>query len=222
MVILPVSAQTPRVAVALVAALSVALERLLVSVRQQVPVEMILTLERLVTHRAEVLPLVTVGQPVLGQRRGVPEHLVAQVALLGTHFGLEAAHAAEGGRGGWRRGREDIEEAGGLVSVAGGGAGAEHGDWFCACVVVTGRGEAGPRPRGGPGADGQGRQLRRDSCDSCILRLGDAEQHVIDLAQLRLDAGLVVAQVQGGEVQGGGDGGRLRGVTCSVQPGPSG
>ena len=89
-------------------------------------------------------------------------------------------------------------------------------------MVVTGRGEAGPRPRGGPGADGQGRQLRRDSCDSCILRLGDAEQHVIDLAQLRLDAGLVVAQVQGGEVQGGGDGGRLRGVTRCVQPEPSG
>ena len=51
---------------------------------QQVTVQVILSLERFVTNVAKVLSLVTVGQTVLGKSGGVPEHLIAQVALLWT------------------------------------------------------------------------------------------------------------------------------------------
>lgn len=45
---------------------------------------MILALKGLVAHCAQVLPLVAVGQPMLGQRGRVAEHLVAEAALLGA------------------------------------------------------------------------------------------------------------------------------------------
>ena len=51
---------------------------------QQVPVQVVLSLERFVTNVAKVLSLVTVGQTVLGKSGGVSEHLIAQVALLWT------------------------------------------------------------------------------------------------------------------------------------------
>ena len=65
--ILSMTPKTPGVTVTLVASLCITLEWLLVSVRQQMSVEMILALECLVTHRAEILPLITVRQSVLGK-----------------------------------------------------------------------------------------------------------------------------------------------------------
>lgn len=65
MVILSMTPKTPGVTVTLVASLCITLEWLLVSVRQQMSVEMILALECLVTHGAEILPLITVRQSVL-------------------------------------------------------------------------------------------------------------------------------------------------------------
>ena len=104
-----------------------------------------------------------------------------------------------------RRGGEDIEESGGLgrVRVTGGGAGGRTEHRVDVRYGVRGRGQrlqtAGARNRH---RDRQRRGGRADGQRGRGLRLGDAEQHIVDLAQLRLDVGLMT-QVQGGEVQGG-------------------
>ena len=99
--ILSVSPETAGVAVALVAAVCRALKWFLVAVSQQVTVEMVLSLERLVTYGAQIFPLITVCQSVLGQGGGVTEHLVTEVALLGTGFAVTRQEDCLG----WRLGQ---------------------------------------------------------------------------------------------------------------------
>ena len=183
------SPETPGVAVALVAALCRALERFLVAVSQQVPVEMVLPLERLMADGAEVLPLVAVGQPVLGQSRGVAEHFVAEAAFLGTG-GLAVAPQQVP----WR----------GLGQHQGGPGGGEIR------LVPTG-GRAG-RGR----EDGGDFRYRAGAAGQTVGRLVDAEQHVIDLTEMVLQVA-VLTQVQAGEVQGGRDGGGTRVVGGGVE-----
>ena len=122
--VLPVPPEAAGITVALVAALRCALEWFLVPVSEQVSVEMVLSLERLVTDGAQIFPLITVCQSVLGQGRGVAKHLVAEVTLLGSGLAvtLEEAETAL-----WRRLSQHVEEAG-----AGGGgppAGLVTGGW---------------------------------------------------------------------------------------------
>ena len=54
--------------------------------REKVAIEVVLPLERLAALVAVVLPLLAVGQAVLGQRGGVAEGLGAGGARLGTRF----------------------------------------------------------------------------------------------------------------------------------------
>jgi hypothetical protein len=79
--------QAAGIAVAFVAALRGALKGFLVPVRQQMTVEMVLTFKGLVAHGAKIFALIAVGEPMLGQSRGIPEHFVAQIALLRTGLG---------------------------------------------------------------------------------------------------------------------------------------
>ena len=115
--VLSVPPKTAGVTVTLVASLRRALEWFLVSVSQKVAVQMVLSLEGLVADRAQVLPLVTVSQSVLGQGRGIAEHFVTETALLrtglavpmgrgvGQHVRRRPAGLVTGGRA-WG-GRED-------------------------------------------------------------------------------------------------------------------
>ena len=54
--------------------------------REEVAIEVVLPLERLAALAAVVLPLLAVGQAVLGQRGGVAEGLGAGGARLRTRF----------------------------------------------------------------------------------------------------------------------------------------
>lgn len=85
-VVFPVPAQTARVAIALVAAISSAFERLFVPMSEKMAIKMVLSFECLVAHSAQILAFVTVGKPVFGQRRRIAKHLIAQIALLRTSF----------------------------------------------------------------------------------------------------------------------------------------
>ena len=83
--------QTACITVALVAALRGALERFLIPVREQMTIEMVLPLEGLVAHGAQVFPLVAVRQAMFGEGRGVAKHLVAEAAFLRTGLaGIES------------------------------------------------------------------------------------------------------------------------------------
>ena len=64
--------------------------------REKVAVEVVLPLERLAALVAVVLPLLAVGQAVLGQRGGVAEGLGAGGARLGTRFPAPARFPLRG------------------------------------------------------------------------------------------------------------------------------
>ena len=64
--------------------------------REEVAIEVVLPLERLAALVAVVLPLLAVGQAVLGQRGGVAEGLGAGGARLGTRFSAAARFPLRG------------------------------------------------------------------------------------------------------------------------------
>ncbi|RNA30749.1 hypothetical protein BpHYR1_025587 [Brachionus plicatilis] len=82
------SLERPRVTVALVTAGRLAHKRLFVLVRQQMTIQMVLALERLVAQVTTVLSLVAVNQSMLGQGAFVREYLAAVGTRLNRRVGL--------------------------------------------------------------------------------------------------------------------------------------
>ena len=76
-----------------------------IPVREEMAIEVVLPLERLAALVAVVLPLLAVGQAVLGQRGGVAEGLGAGGARLRSGLATSARFPLRGGSLVARRGR---------------------------------------------------------------------------------------------------------------------